>query len=177
MTDADTMIDSGRVTIGKRFEFSAGHELRTLGSGHRCFGNHAHNYVVTMTVVVADALDELGFVTDFATLAPFGRYLAGAFDHRLLNDMVPDVRGAGGVSGSVVHRADRTGDLRAVGVDAGRADPAIGGDMAPGLSAALPCTGAGRRPGSEQVLAERFVSVLELGWNLSPCLYVLTGAR
>jgi 6-pyruvoyltetrahydropterin/6-carboxytetrahydropterin synthase len=77
----------GRFTISRDFEFSASHELRQLPGTHKCSGNHGHNYVVTLTVT-ADRLDEYGFVTDFADLAPFGDYLTSVFDHRLINDQV-----------------------------------------------------------------------------------------
>ncbi|MEU6562607.1 6-pyruvoyl trahydropterin synthase family protein [Nocardia nova] len=78
---------AGRHTIAKTFAFSASHELRHLPPEHKCARNHGHNYAVTATVT-ADRLDEYGFVTDFADLAVFGRYLNDTFDHRLLNEVV-----------------------------------------------------------------------------------------
>ncbi|MGW4370331.1 6-pyruvoyl trahydropterin synthase family protein [Nocardia takedensis] len=78
---------TARHTIAKAFEFAASHELRQLPSAHKCARNHGHNYRVIITLT-ASALDDYGFVTDFGELAPFAAYLAGCFDHRLLNDVV-----------------------------------------------------------------------------------------
>lgn len=50
---------------------------------------HGHGYTVEVEVG-ADALTGPGWVTDFGDLAPFGRYLAGHFDHRHLNDVLED---------------------------------------------------------------------------------------
>lgn len=79
------MVD--RFTISKSFEFSASHELWLLPETHKCWRNHGHNYVVTLTLT-ADQLNEHGFVTDFGCLAPFNDYLKSTFDHRRLNDQV-----------------------------------------------------------------------------------------
>ena len=78
---------TGRVTISKSFNFSASHELRQLTETHKCWRNHGHNYVVTVTLT-ADQSNANGFVTDFGELAPFDDYLQARFDHRLLNDQV-----------------------------------------------------------------------------------------
>lgn len=80
-------MSSGRFTISKSFEFSASHRLPLLPKAHKCFRDHGHNYVVTLTLD-ADQLDKYGFVTDFGDLAPFREYLKDSFDHRRLNDQM-----------------------------------------------------------------------------------------
>jgi 6-pyruvoyltetrahydropterin/6-carboxytetrahydropterin synthase len=77
----------GHFTISKSFDFSASHELNLLPPTHKCFRNHGHNYVVTVTLTSA-GLDQFGLVTDFGDLSIFGAYLKSTFDHRLLNDVV-----------------------------------------------------------------------------------------
>lgn len=74
--------------IGKRFHFSASHQLPALPEGHQCSRLHGHNYTVEVSVS-ADDLVAPGFVADFAELKPFKAYLDAAFDHRHLNDVLP----------------------------------------------------------------------------------------
>jgi 6-pyruvoyltetrahydropterin/6-carboxytetrahydropterin synthase len=76
-------------SIGKRFTFDAAHVLHDLPPGHKCGRLHGHTYTVELQLV-AETLTAPGFVTDFADLAPFGRYLDERFDHRLLNDVLGD---------------------------------------------------------------------------------------
>lgn len=74
--------------IGKRFHFSASHQLPALPEGHPCARLHGHNYTVEVSVA-AEGLVGPGFVTDFAELAPLRIYLDATFDHRHLNDVLP----------------------------------------------------------------------------------------
>ncbi|WP_045875806.1 6-carboxytetrahydropterin synthase QueD [Pseudofrankia sp. DC12] len=74
-------------SIGKRFTFDAAHVLHGLPAGHKCGRLHGHTYTVELHLQ-ADGLVDPGFVTDFADLAPLGRYLDEQFDHRLLNDVL-----------------------------------------------------------------------------------------
>ena len=74
-------------TIGKRFSFEAGHHLGGLPEGHKCARPHGHSYTVEV-IVTAGELTGPGFVTDFADLEPLRRHLAGAYDHRMLNDVI-----------------------------------------------------------------------------------------
>jgi len=74
--------------IAKSFTFCAAHQLSGLPTGHKCARMHGHNYIVEV-VLAAETLVEPGFVTDFADLAPFGRYLAELVDHRCLNEVLP----------------------------------------------------------------------------------------
>lgn len=76
-------------TIGKRFSFDAAHILRGLPANHKCARLHGHTYTVELQLA-ADRLVHPGFVTDFAELAPFARYLDESFDHRLLNDVLEE---------------------------------------------------------------------------------------
>lgn len=76
--------------IAKRFTFDASHQLPDLPEGHKCGRLHGHTYTVEVVAAAADiATDGPGFVTDFADLAPLGKYLDATFDHRHLNDAVP----------------------------------------------------------------------------------------
>ena len=73
--------------IGKRFTFSASHQLPGLPEGHQCGRLHGHNYTVEV-VLEADQLTGPGFVCDFGDLAPMKKYLDATFDHRHLNDAI-----------------------------------------------------------------------------------------
>jgi 6-pyruvoyltetrahydropterin/6-carboxytetrahydropterin synthase len=73
--------------IGKRFAFSASHQLLGLPDGHQCGRLHGHNYAVEV-VLGADTLTGPGFVADFGELAPLKAYLDAGFDHRHLNDVL-----------------------------------------------------------------------------------------
>ncbi|MGW0251139.1 6-pyruvoyl trahydropterin synthase family protein [Nocardia goodfellowii] len=75
----------GRIAISRTYEFSASHQLDSLPPEHKCSRLHGHNYTVTVEVS-GDELDEHGFVTDFANLAPLGQYLTDTLDHRHLNE-------------------------------------------------------------------------------------------
>ena len=76
--------------IGKRFTFSASHQLSGLPDGHQCARLHGHNYTVEV-VVDSERLVAPGFVTDFGVLAPLKTYVDVAFDHRHLNDVLDAV--------------------------------------------------------------------------------------
>lgn len=73
--------------IGKSFAFSASHQLDSLPTGHKCTRLHGHNYAVEVCLA-AGALDEYGFVADYALLDPVGRFLEAKWDHRHLNDVL-----------------------------------------------------------------------------------------
>lgn len=74
--------------IGKRFSFDAAHVLADLPAGHKCARLHGHTYTVEIELT-ASQLVPPGFVTDFADLTPFRRYLTDTIDHRHLNDVLP----------------------------------------------------------------------------------------
>lgn len=73
--------------IGKRFSFSASHQLPGLPEGHKCARLHGHNYVVEVVLAAADLVAP-GFVTDFGDLAPLKIYIDETFDHRHLNEVL-----------------------------------------------------------------------------------------
>ncbi len=73
--------------ITKQFSFSASHRLDGLDPDHPCGRDHGHNYTVQVALA-ADELDDTGFVADFHRLEPIRRYIAEAFDHRSLNEVV-----------------------------------------------------------------------------------------
>lgn len=75
--------------IWKRFEFSASHVLEGLPKGHQCGRMHGHNYAVEVELADA-ALDDVGFVRDYGELAAVKRWLDEVFDHRHLNDALPE---------------------------------------------------------------------------------------
>ncbi|MGH3158328.1 MAG: 6-carboxytetrahydropterin synthase QueD [Streptosporangiaceae bacterium] len=74
--------------IGKRFSFEAAHVLADLPAGHKCARLHGHTYTVEIELT-ASQLVPPGFVTDFADLTPFRRYLTDTIDHRHLNEVLP----------------------------------------------------------------------------------------
>lgn len=75
--------------ICKKFSFDAAHKLNGLPPGHKCGNLHGHTYTVEVEFSSED-LDEYGFVVDFGDLAPIKQLIDGAFDHRCLNDVVPE---------------------------------------------------------------------------------------
>lgn len=81
-------LPSGTFIIGKTFDFEAGHRLAGLPPGHKCSRQHGHSYQVEV-VLTAQALEGPGFVTDFADLAPFKRFLNAEFDHHNLHEILP----------------------------------------------------------------------------------------
>jgi 6-pyruvoyltetrahydropterin/6-carboxytetrahydropterin synthase len=88
-------------SISKDFYFSASHVLSHLPPEHPCARLHGHNFVVRIEVG-NERLDERGFVLDYHELAPVGRWLDETFDHKHLNDVVPDVLPTAEVMASLV---------------------------------------------------------------------------
>jgi 6-pyruvoyltetrahydropterin/6-carboxytetrahydropterin synthase len=78
----------GRHTIGKVFDFEAGHRLPGLPPGHKCARQHGHSYQVEV-ILTAQALTGPGFVTDFGDLKPFKNFLDAQLDHRNLHEVLP----------------------------------------------------------------------------------------
>lgn len=78
----------GSFVIGKTFSFEAGHRLPGLPPGHKCARQHGHGYQVEISLT-APSLEEPGFVTDFASLAPFKHFLDTELDHRNLHEILP----------------------------------------------------------------------------------------
>ncbi|MEU7068323.1 6-carboxytetrahydropterin synthase [Streptomyces sp. NPDC046161] len=81
-------LPAGTFTIGKMFDFEAGHRLSSLPPGHKCAEQHGHSYQVEV-VLTAPALEAPGFVTDFGDLAPFKRFLDTELDHHNLHEILP----------------------------------------------------------------------------------------
>jgi 6-pyruvoyltetrahydropterin/6-carboxytetrahydropterin synthase len=78
--------------ISKEFHFSASHQLKYLPEEHQCARLHGHNYVVDIELSCGDAeLSEPGFVRDYGDLGEFKQWLDTTFDHRHLNDVVPEI--------------------------------------------------------------------------------------
>lgn len=73
-------------TISKQFHFSASHILGDLPTSHPCARLHGHNYVVELILARA-ALNNFGFVVDYAELNQFKQILDTELDHRHLNDL------------------------------------------------------------------------------------------
>jgi 6-pyruvoyltetrahydropterin/6-carboxytetrahydropterin synthase len=76
--------------IQKDFAFSASHQLLGMPAGHQCARLHGHNYVVQVRVM-ADELDEYGFVMDYGDLAPVKQFIDTRLDHQHLNDVLPQL--------------------------------------------------------------------------------------
>ncbi|GAA3388830.1 6-carboxytetrahydropterin synthase [Streptomyces roseoviridis] len=87
MKSSTAPLPSGRFTIGKVFDFEAGHRLPGLPPEHKCSRQHGHTYEVEI-ILTAPALQEPGFVTDFGDLAPFKRYLNTELDHQNLHEVL-----------------------------------------------------------------------------------------
>lgn len=83
--DPQPVAAAGRYRIGKMFTFEAAHRLPATAVPARCAGAHGHSYTVGL-VLASDTLVAPGFVTDFADLDLFKRYLAQTLDHRDLNE-------------------------------------------------------------------------------------------
>ena len=78
---------SGTFTIGKTFNFEAGHRLPALPPEHQCSRQHGHSYQVEV-ILTATTLEDPGFVTDFGDLAPFKQFLDTEFDHHNLPEIL-----------------------------------------------------------------------------------------
>lgn len=72
--------------IEKTFRFEAAHHLSGLAGDHKCANAHGHSYAVVIELG-SPALDDNGFVTDFADLDPLGDYIKTVLDHRYLNQL------------------------------------------------------------------------------------------
>ncbi|MFF3851394.1 6-pyruvoyl tetrahydropterin synthase family protein [Streptomyces sp. NPDC002328] len=81
-------LPSGDFTIGKTFNFEAGHRLPGLPDEHKCSRQHGHSYEVEV-ILTAPSLEEPGFVTDFGALAPFKKFLNTELDHHNLHEVFP----------------------------------------------------------------------------------------
>lgn len=81
-------LPSGTFTIGKTFDFEAGHRLPSLPPGHKCSRQHGHSYQAEV-ILSAPALEDPGFVTDFGDLAPFKQFLDAELDHHNLHEIAP----------------------------------------------------------------------------------------
>jgi 6-pyruvoyltetrahydropterin/6-carboxytetrahydropterin synthase len=81
-------LPTGGFTIGKKFDFEAGHRLPGLPPDHKCARQHGHSYEVEV-ILTAPALEGPGFVTDFGALAPFKEFLDTELDHRNLHEILP----------------------------------------------------------------------------------------
>lgn len=86
METSPVLPPSGRFTIGKTFDFEAGHRLASLPSEHKCSRQHGHTYQVEV-VLSTTSLQGPGFVTDFGDLSPFKRYLDSELDHHNLHEV------------------------------------------------------------------------------------------
>lgn len=75
-------------TISKTFRFAAAHSLPMLPDTHKCHRKHGHNYEVTVELGTSRVVE--GFVLDYGELAPLKEYLDTVFDHRDLNDIIPN---------------------------------------------------------------------------------------
>lgn len=73
-------------TIAKHFTFDATHYLDRLPPTHKCHRMHGHTYRAEL--VFSGAVDENGFVLDYATIAELWTPLHNLLDHQVLN-LVP----------------------------------------------------------------------------------------
>lgn len=74
-------------SISKEFHFSASHQLSGLPADHQCARLHGHNYIVKIGIQAPD-LNDVGFILDYADLAPIKAFIDDTLDHRHLNDVL-----------------------------------------------------------------------------------------
>lgn len=80
------------ITVTRSFRFDAAH--RVLGHGGKCRHLHGHSYLAEVTVA-APALDDLGFVIDFAVLKErVGGWIDREWDHNVLLNRSDPLRDA-----------------------------------------------------------------------------------
>jgi 6-pyruvoyltetrahydropterin/6-carboxytetrahydropterin synthase len=69
----------------KEFTFEAAHKLPLVQKDHKCFQLHGHSFKVR--VYVEGAVNELGWVIDFADLKAICKPWIEKLDHSFLNDI------------------------------------------------------------------------------------------
>lgn len=74
--------------ISKTFRFSAAHHLPGVPEGHKCRRVHGHNYTLTVRLRAAELRG--GMVRDYGELQPVADWLGMLFDHRDLNEALPN---------------------------------------------------------------------------------------
>ncbi len=72
--------------VGATYTFEAAHFLPLVPDGHKCRRMHGHNYKIEV-MLSSPALDERGFVIDFAELDEAMLPLIAKLDHRTLNEI------------------------------------------------------------------------------------------
>ncbi len=70
--------------IGRTYRFEAAHHLPRVPDGHKCKHMHGHNYAVE--IIVSGAVEEDGFVMDFADIDEIVLPLIKQLDHTVLNE-------------------------------------------------------------------------------------------
>jgi 6-pyruvoyltetrahydropterin/6-carboxytetrahydropterin synthase len=76
--------------IEKEFSFSAAHYLERLPPEHPCARIHGHNYRVILRLA-ASSVDRIGFVRDYHDLDSVKKLLDLTLDHRILNEVWPEM--------------------------------------------------------------------------------------
>lgn len=94
--------------IGKTFRFEAGHSLPHLPEGHKCRRPHGHSYVVEV-VLNSRALNEDGFVLDYAKLDIFKAWIDEKLDHHDLNTVMALATTAENIAAYLYLTLDRMG--------------------------------------------------------------------
>jgi 6-pyruvoyltetrahydropterin/6-carboxytetrahydropterin synthase len=88
MDFSSVLLPTGKFTIGKTFDFEAGHRLPGLPPEHKCSRQHGHSYEVEV-IITAPILEGPGFVTDFGDLIRFREFLNTELDHANLHEILP----------------------------------------------------------------------------------------
>lgn len=73
--------------IGKKFRFSASHQLDQLPTRHPCRQMHGHNYEIEI-VLQREELDRYGFLEDFGWVKEKVAPVLKKYDHRHLNEVM-----------------------------------------------------------------------------------------
>jgi len=74
-----------KMKLFKEFTFEAAHKLPLVPKDHKCFQLHGHSFKVR--VFVEGAVNELGWVLDFADLNATCNPLIKILDHSYLNEI------------------------------------------------------------------------------------------
>lgn len=74
-----------RITVGKEFSFEAAHSLPYLPDGHKCRNVHGHSY--KFRVEIEGAIDERGFIIDYAEIEEAIAPIVCELDHQNLNEI------------------------------------------------------------------------------------------
>ena len=92
--------------IGKKYSFSASHQLSGLQEGHKCARLHGHNYTIELEVR-GEIHPTTGMVVDFAHIDRVIKPLIERLDHHHLNDVIEGSPTAENIALWIMHNVDQ----------------------------------------------------------------------